>query len=330
MKFRIRLSFPLLFNCLLKSFGLYLMLAGMTVPLTAQSQKISKEERRVIYIDSLFDQAESNGLVTTGKLRFEYFFSDPAKEQLENLGRKLEKDSFEITFLDLTGDKRYSLGVKKNELQSRETMYDWEKKMRTVAYKFLVDDYDGFTISAIELNALAIPYEKFDSVISNLDDEVVYKAGQDLMKKKAYTKAILAFQECANRPYKADTSHFQIGNALVATKKYVEGIEHWEQARNINPKYTEAFIKLGTIFYDNSLFNRSLFNFKKAEELDPDNDQILYQIAETLYQLELYNQAYDYATRAAKINPKNIYTKNLIDMLNQPAFKKLRKQYPDQ
>ena len=242
------------------------------------------------------------------------------------MNEKLVNDSFETISLEPIEAKKWRLHVKRNEIHSRETLYDLEKRFGWLTYNFLVDDYNGFTITPADINAFIVPGEKFIPFIKSLWNDQLFNAATDLIRKKAYDRALVAFQESIDRHFKEDTSHFQLGNALVATNEYVLGIEHWEQARNINPQYLEAFMKLGVIFFENSHFNRALYNFKKADAIKPNNDDILYNISKCLLQLERYNESYEYAKRAVKLNPKNEFVKGVLKILKTPAIRKIRKK----
>ena len=329
MKFTSNLMLTLIFNhsriCLLIS----IFLVGITFPAFGQGREFSKQDLRTMAIDSIFDQTESRGLDTKSKLRYDLYFSDLTKEQLTDLLAKLEKDTFEMVFIRPEGDKNWLLRVKKNEVHSRESMIEWDKRIRKMTYSFLVDDYLGFSISPADINAFAVPKEKFVSFLRSLDNETLFNVASNLISGNANDRAILAFGECIERRYKVDTSNFQRGNAYVATNDLVQGIEHWEQARNFNPAYTEAFMKLGIIFFENSHFNRSLYNFQKAEVLKPEDDEILYYVSKCLLQLKRYHESYEYAIRARELNPKNEFVKGVIDILNQPHIRKLRKQPPE-
>ncbi len=304
---------------------LILFFSGLVTPSYVQCQKVSKQELRIVQIDSIFDNVESMGFDTKGMLRYEYYFTDPTRNQLESLSEKLEKDTFETTSLQPKEDKKWHLRLKKNEIHSRESMYELEKRFRWLIYSFIVDDYDGFTISPADINAFIVPGEKFVSFIKSLENEPLFTVATNLIRKNAYDRAMVAFQECIDRHFKEDTSNFQLGNALITTHEFVKGIEYWEQARNINPHYLEAFIKLGTIFFENSHFNRALYNFQKADALKPNDDDILYNIAKCLLQLKRYNESYLYAKRALKLNRKNAFAKGVLDILKQSAVRKLRK-----
>jgi len=201
--------------------------------------------------------------------------------------------------------------------------------MRWLVYKFLIDQYEGFTISTPETEVLSIPDEEFVSSVKSLESEPLFVAGKTLVRKKSYDRAMVTFQECIDRHYKEDTSNYYMGIALVATGEFVKGIEHWEAARDLNPRYLDAYIQLGNIFFENSHFNRALYNFQEADTLKPNDDFILYNISKTLLQLERYNASYDYAKRALKINRKNIYIKGVLDILRQPKIRKLRREFPE-
>jgi tetratricopeptide (TPR) repeat protein len=308
---------------------LLIFFTGLNTSLFSQTQKLSKQELRILQIDSVFEHAEANGIDTKQWLRYEYSFADPEKKQLDDLSEKLLRDSFEVISLDLKKDGLYHMQIIRNEILSKEKMYDKDKKFRALIFRFLVDDYGGFSISPYQKNPLEVPDNKYVAFIHTLENEPLYNAGNYLIRNNSYNKAILTFQECINRHFKEDTSNFQLGNALIATNDLVEGIEHWEQARNLNSQYLEPFLKLGTIFFENSHFNRALSNFQKADALKPDDDEILYNISKCLLQLERYNQAYQYAERASKINPKNKFVQGVLDILNQSEIKKLRKKFPE-
>jgi tetratricopeptide (TPR) repeat protein len=293
------------------------------------TQSREKDEARKIQIDSIFKAAEASGLNTSDVLQYDYFFTDDAEKQLEALSQRLVKDSFETIGIIRVSPKTWRLQVRKNEKHSRQSLFEFEEKLRRLAYNFIVQDYSGFSISHTRVNGLIVPDDEFISFIHSLDDSTLYSVALDMIQRKKYSRALIAFDESINRQYKEDTSHFQLGNALVATNEFVKGIEHWEKARNLNPQYLEAFLNLGNIFFENSHFNRALYNFKKADELRLNNDDILYHISKCLLQLERYNEAFRYAKRAVKLNPKNVFAKSLLKILKQPAIKKLRKKYPD-
>lgn len=299
--------------------------SGIAIHLLGQSDRLSKKELRKQWIDSVFSRAESDSLDTQGRLRYVYSFTDESDDQLVKLSKKVEKDSFETILLESKRGDEWRLVISKEEILSRVSMLSQDKRMRSLAYYFIVRHYDGFSISKSVIHPLKVPDEKFGHYLNSLDNETLFFTANYLFRKASYNRSALAFKESILRRFKEDTSHYQIGNALIATNELVHGIEHWEAARNLNPKYLEAYLKLGIIFYENAHFNRSLYNFMKADAIDPDNDVILYHLSETLFQLGRYDESYTYAQRSLNLNRKNVFAKGLLDILDQPAFKKLRK-----
>ncbi|MEP6794158.1 MAG: tetratricopeptide repeat protein [Saprospiraceae bacterium] len=294
----------------------------------SQSRHLSKKQIRTARIDSIFSKAESDSLDTKGILRYDYYFSNATPGQLRKMSKKFEMDSFETIILETKAGKEWRMVVMKNEIHSRQNMLKADKRMKSLAYQFIIDHYEGFMISKPLLNPLKVSEASFGSFIKSLDDEALFTSANYLISHGAYDRAMVAYEESINRHFKEDTAQFQMGNALIAKNKLVKGIERWEAARNLNPKYLDAYLKLGKIFYENSHYNRALYNFEKADTLNPDNDQILYQLAETLYKLGRYNASYQYADRAVRLNHKNVFAKSMLEILDQPDYKKLRKQFP--
>ncbi|MEP6647674.1 MAG: ribonuclease E inhibitor RraB [Saprospiraceae bacterium] len=325
-----RYSFPHYFILRLYYYLLTFILTAIGFPSFAQSEHLSKKELRNAHIDSIYDRAEANSINTKGQLRYEYYFSNPSDDQLAKLGKKLEKDSFEIIEFRQIAPKQWRMVVMKNQVLSRETMSSMDKRFRILAYKFIVEKYNGFTIGNVRTNPLKIDEVKFVSYIKSLDNETLFSNATYLLTKESYDRAMVAFQECIDRHFKEDTSQLQMGNALVATNDLVKGIERWEAARNMNKHYLEAYLKLGDIFFENSHFNRSLYNYQEADTLKPNDDVILYKLASDLIEIKNYNESYKYAKRAVNLNHKNSYAKGLIAILKQPEIRKLRKKYPDQ
>ncbi|MFZ1675716.1 MAG: ribonuclease E inhibitor RraB [Saprospiraceae bacterium] len=313
----------------LKSIILTMLVTGYAFYGHAQSRHLSKKEIRTARIDSIFSKAESDSLHTSGVLRYDYYFSNATAGQLKKMSEKFERDSFETIILETKDSKEWRMVIMKNEIHSRQSMLRTDKRMKSLAYQFIIDHYDGFMISKPLLNPLKVSDASFSSFIKSLDNDALFTSADYLISHAAYDRSMLAYQESIDRHFKEDTSQFQMGNALVAKNKLVKGIERWEAARNLNPLYLDAYLKLGKIFYENLHFNRSLYNFQKAVALEPDNDLILYQIGETLYQLGRYNESYTYVKRAVVLNRKNVFAKSLLDILDQPEIKKLRKQFPD-
>ncbi len=313
----------------LKSIILTVLFVGFAFHGQTQTGKLSKKEIRAARIDSIFSKAESDSLHTNGLLRYDYYFSNATPGQLKKMSKKFERDSFETIILEIKEAKEWRLILMKNEIHSRQSMLRTDKKMKSVAYQFIIDRYDGFMISKPLQNPLNVSEDSFGSFIKSLDNEALFTSANYLISHAAYDRAMLAYQESINRHFKEDTSQYQMGNALVAKNKLAKGIERWETARNLNPKYLDAYLKLGKIFFENSHFNRALYNFEKADAIDSDNDQILYQLSETLYKLGRYNASYQYAERAVRLNHKNVFAKSLLEILDQPEIKKLRKQFPE-
>ncbi|MBK9983981.1 MAG: tetratricopeptide repeat protein [Saprospiraceae bacterium] len=312
----------------LRSIILTMLIVGFVLHGHAQSGHQSNSEIRASRIDSIFSKAESDSLRTSGVLRYDYYFSNATPGQLKKMSEKFERDSFETIILQTNEGREWRMTIMKNEIHSRQSMLRTDKKMRSMAYQFIIDRYDGFMISKPLQNPLNVSEDSFGSFINSLDNEALFTSANYLISHAAYDRAMLAYQESINRHFKEDTSQYQMGNALVAKNKLVKGIERWETARNLNPKYLDAYLKLGKIFFENSHFNRALYNFEKADAIDSDNDQILYQLSETLYKLGRYNASYQYAERAVRLNHKNVFAKSMVDILDQPDLKKLRKQFP--
>jgi len=327
MKCTCFLSVLHLLFCLFKLSIIILLIAGTNVHTNAQSQKFSKKEQREIQVDSILSQAELQLGGINQRLRYDYYFIDRDKEQLQNLSGKLTSDSFEIISLVQLEKKKWQLQAMKHQVHTRESIHEMDKHMKNLAYRLLVDDYIGFTIALADIDALMIPDEEFVPFIKSLEDELLFKVANDLLKKNSYDKAMVPLKESIDRHFKEDTANLLMGNALVATNEYVKGIEYWEKARNLNPKYLEAYMKLGIILFENSHFNQSLYNFQEADTIKPNDDQILYHIGETLYMLERYNESYTYTKRAVNVNRKNVYAKSLLKMLREQQVRKLRRQF---
>lgn len=291
----------------------------------SQSSWPSGREERLSRIDSIFKSAEAKGLQTQGVLRYDYFFSDIKKHFLEDFGERLKEDSFEVEGIIPVG-KKWQLHIFRNEIHSRQSIDELEKKLRLIKFKYLIDEFDGFSISKADINPVIVPADEFTHFIKSLSDEDLYKASLRLSQLESHDRALVAWEEARLRNLYPDTVAFHFGSSLVGIHEYVKGIESWKEAVKINPSYLEVHLALGKIFYDNSHFKEALSSFLKADALKPDDDMITYHIAETLYQLKRYNESLVSAKRAVKLNRKNIYAKSLLKTLNKPAIKRLRRQ----
>ncbi len=292
-----------------------------------KSQNLLGKDVRIDRIDSVFTAAEKNNLQTTGVLRYEYSYKDLRKEFLYDFAKRMEQDSFEIISITPAG-KEWRLRIMRNEIHSRSTMAQLESKFRLIKFKFLIDDYEGFTILKADVNPFIVPEHEFMDFLNTLSDEELFFASDRLLRSKSYPKALVAFQKSIDRGINPDTSSYKMGSVLVATHDYVEGIGLWEKAVELNPSYLEVYKSLGVIYYENSHFKKALANFKKAEKLNPADDVTLHQIAETLYQLKHYNESYTYAKKAVKLNRDNKLAKSLVKMLKSPSIRKARKLNP--
>lgn len=295
----------------------------------SQAHRPSLKDSREARIDSTFQKAENSGLNTGGILRYEFFFRDVRKEFIEDFADRLRQDSFETIAIYPSG-KEWVLRVMRNDIHTRESIDQLEKKFRLLKFKFLIDKYDGFTIHKADPDPVSVPEYEFLNYLQQLSDNDLFWVANRLYYLKAYPKALVAFNESINRKIRLDTSTFMLGSVLVATHEYVKGIEYWEKAIEINPDYLEAHMALGNIFYENSHFKQALSNFRRADVIKPNDDMIQFHIAETLYQLQRYNEAFKHAKTATRLNRKNIYAKSLLKLLKKPAIKKLRRQNPDQ
>ncbi len=305
---------------------LFLFLFSL-VSITSAQSRLSKKEIQEIKIDSVFDQAEMQGLNTSQRLRYIYHFSARKRIPVLELSVDLKEDTIEVISMHQRG-KKWFVSAFKNEIHSRETMFDMETQMRWRAFKFKVDDYLGFRIAPADIDIASVPNDQFFPFILSLGDQDLFNVAIRLDKIKDHQKSMLAFQELIQRNFNPDTSYFKMGSALVATHEYVEGIEHWEKAIELNPGYLEAHMQLGIIFYDNSHWKKAYAHFKEADRIRPNDDVILYHLARSLTKLERYNEAYTTIRRAIKINPKNEYAKGVLKSLKSPAIRKLRKKFP--
>lgn len=321
-----KLALPHPLNILFKSFFLVIFITGSLVECHAQSKRLSKKEIRQIKIDSIFTTAESKGLDTRTMLRYEFYFTNKSKNQLEKLSHRLERDSFELIAIEEKKPESWQMSILKNDVLSRQRMDDIDKRLHSLAYEFVIDAYSGFSIHKFLDNPLKIPDQNYMAYLRGLDDPSLFAAANYLFRNESYNRSILAFEESIHRHFREDTAQFQIGNALIKTNELVHGIEHWEAARNLNKRYLEAYLKLGDIFFENSHFNRSLYNYQEADTIKSNDDVILYKIASNLLQLKRYKESYAYAVRAHKINRKNKYVKGLIQILSQPAIRRIRKK----
>lgn len=308
------------------SFPLWIFFICLSIYCTAQS-RLSKNEQRQATIDSIFDEADLRGFNTTDRLKYIYHFSARKRIPLLELSQDLGRDTIEVISMYKSGNKWW-LSAFKNEIHSRETMFDMQTEMRWRAFKFKVDDFLGFRIAPADIDITAVPIDQFFPFILSLGNQDLFNVGIRLDKIKDHPKAMLAFQELIKRNFNPDTSFFKMGTALVGTHEYVEGIEHWEKAVAINPDYLEAHMQLGILFYENSHWKKAHAHFKEADRIRPNNDEILYHLARSLTKLERYNEAYITIRRALKINPKNEYAKGVLKNLKTPAIKKLRKKFP--
>ena len=302
-----------------------ILISGLSLASFSQSPIHGKETTS--RIDSIFRQAEAANLNTSGMLRYTFSFTDVRKDFLEDFAMRLTLDSMEAIGIVSKG-KEWQLHVMQNAVHSRESIQRLEKKLRWIKFKFLIDDYDGFTIGPADIDALAVPAELFLPFVKELDNEDLFSVSERLLHQKSYTRALVALSEGLERKYKLDTTHYHYGTALIATDEYEKGIHQWEQAVNVNPNYLDVFLDLGSILYDNSHFRQALTNYKKADALQPNNDQILYLIAETLYQMKRYNEAHVYAKRSVKLNRDNVFAKGLVKMLKRPHVRKQMKENP--
>ena len=293
----------------------------------SKSQNVSGKDMRTDRIDSVFTAAEKNNLVTTGVLRYEYSFRNLRKDFLYDFGKRMEEDSFEVLSLEPAG-KEWRLRLMRNEVHSRSSMAELERKLRLIKFKYLINHYEGFKIFKADINPVIVPEHALAGFLDSLSDDELFFASDRLLRLKKYPRAILAFEKALARGIKPDTSSYKLGSALVANKDYVDGITFWEKAVELNPKYLDAYKSLGVIYYENSHFKKALVNFKEAERLNSGDDETLHQIAETLYQLKRYNESFTYAKRAVKLNRDNKHAKALIKMLKRPAIRKARKANP--
>lgn len=321
-----RVLFPHPFNR--SRIVLILVLLGTATLSFSQGKKPSANDINKAKIDSLFADAEKLGLNTKGKLRYDFSFADPDAHRIELFSARMQKDSFEVV-AQKTVDKMTYLRLSKNTHFTPEELLSVEQKIRWVKYNFFIDDYNGFSIHPADPDPIAVPEAEFLAYLKALSNEDLYWVGTKLWRLQSYDKALNALEMGVSRAYRPDTTRYRYGQVLVATNEFNDAINQWKRAVEYNPNYLEVFLDLGHIHFENGYFKEALDYYQKADALKPNDPAILLHIAESLYPLERYNQSLTYAKRSYKLDHKNAFTKSLIQLLNEPRIKYLRKKFPE-
>lgn len=303
-------------------------LTGLPVTLLAQNKKPSRSELNKIRIDSIFKAAEQNELNTKGVLRYEFYFSDHDEDRFPEFSERMKKDSFESDVLH-ESEKTWYLTLFKNATYSRESIFDVERKLRGLKYRYYIDHYAGFSIHAADPNPVAVPIGQYSTYLQSLSDEQLFWVGKRLLDLKLYDKALFALEVGVQRQYKQDTATYHYGLAFVATNEPNDGINQWKKAVKLNTEYLEVFLALGKIHFENGYFEKALEYYQRADTLHPNDSQILLHNGETLYALEQFNQSYSYAMRSYDLDSKNVFTRSLLKLLNEPRVKYLRRKFPE-
>jgi len=301
---------------------------GLPVMLFAQHKKPSRKELNKNRIDALFSTAKQQGLTTDSILRYEFLFSDRDLKRLEEFSTRMRKDSFEVYQLHQV-EKIWKLILYKNVTFSRKEMYAEERCLRGLKYRYYVDHYLGFSIHPADPDPVSVSDHDFSTYLKSLSDEQLYWVGKRLLDLKMYGRVRFAFEAGLQRKYKQDTTHYRYGLALVAVNEPNDGINQWKRAVKINPGYTEVLMALGKIHFENGYFEEALDYYQRADKLLPANSLILLHIGETLFALKQYNQSYSYAKRSHQLDRKNVFTKSLLELLNEPRVKYLKRKFPD-
>ena len=316
MRNRIPLPHPFVFNL----FFIAVLLTGQPFQLFGQKNKLSKKEIRTARIDSIFTTAEQNGLQTKGVLRYAFYFDDPVEKRLTDFAARMAVDSFEVESL-VEKEKKWHLSIYKNTRYTRETMYEQERRMRSLKYSYYLDHYNGFSMHPADHDPLTIPDKEFTTYLQALTDEDLFWVGRRLLDIKEYKKARTTLEYSVHRAYKPDTTAYHYGLALLNTGDPDDGIVQWKKSIKLNPKYLEVFMALGKVHYENAYFEKALEYYQKTDALSPNQSDILLKIAETYYAMKMYDESHAYAMRAHQLDRKNVYAKSLLKMLKHKTSK---------
>jgi len=266
-------------------------------------------------IDDIFERMELQGIDTSEKLLYSYFFLNNTSKELKRIATALEKDEYRTVRIDNVEDK-FLLQVEKIESHSRESLCKREKQLNEKAKLFDIDNFDGWDVGNIDPSKPLTNNEKFLLFIKELDNNKLFEIGSRLYELTIFDKALFVFDECIQKGINLDVSYFKLGICLIENENVEQGIGCLEKALKINPKYFKAAFNLGAMHYDTNNYQESIKNYKIAAKIDPSIEQTYYGIAASEYMLKNYSEALKYCKKTLSINPQNeaaIQLKELID-----------------
>lgn len=273
--------------------------------------------REQVFIDTIFDKLEVQGVDTRKNLLYGYFFYDKDKLKLEQLKKELVAQLYNIVKLErINGNIEFTLHVEKVESHTRQSLLEREEGLRLLATKYQVASYDGFDVGNANPAMPIVTNESFSKFIATKKGNELFVIGIKLYDLEINDKAEIVLKQCLQQNIKPDTAAYKLGNLLTRSNRVEEGVSYLLQATKHNPGYSSAFFNLGAVCYDNSQYQNSIKYYQKAEPLRPGDDRIPYGIAAAQYALQQYDKSLENCKKALALNKNNENAKALLQMLS--------------
>lgn len=277
----------------------------------AQNTDLKFEDK----IDEIFTKMELQGVNTNSEMLYGYFFYGNSKEQLTKLRKELLKDNYEMVRLDKSKeDESYLLHMQKTQIQSRETLKNTENQFRALANKYKIE-YDGWDVGNKNPEKPITNRDKFIKHLTNLSESKLFTNALKLYNLSDYSNALIAFDICAQRKIKVDTSLFCLSNCLVEVGHIETGLATFKKVLEINPKYEKALFNIAAISYDLNKMDDAITYYKKVIEINPKRDAAYYGIAAIEYTKGNHKKSKEYCQKALEINPNNNLAQELLKWL---------------
>lgn len=286
---------------------------------------VSKEKLvKLGYPKMYFDPTDAEFDPKTNK--YNYFYNVEKTLRKNNLlwirkiipMHKLEKMTYDNSFLDAYADKQHTLALRLNSMTAEEQYrYELRKKTKRILFGFIF--------------ALSITiYFLFSKVPNNN-----YQGAIKLFEQKKWELSMKEFKDIGN--YKDSTTYYIYARAKLKEdeKKFDEAIKDFESIKNksqniginIEDEINEAIYLKGVHLYTNNNYEEAVKTFRKIKKYKESKEYInksQYAIAENHYDKGEYKEALDIFYSLGRFSDSENRAKEIAEELYESASKKYK------
>lgn len=295
-------------------------------PKISKFQKpVSKEKLvKLGYPKMYFDPTDAELDPKTNK--YNYFYNIEKTLRKNNLlwikkiipMHKLEKMTYDNSFLDAYADKQHTLALRLNSMTAEEQYrYELRKKTKKILFGFIF--------------ALSITiYFLFSKVPNNN-----YQGAIKLFEQKKWELSMKEFKDIGN--YKDSATYYVYARAKLKEdeKKFDEAIKDFESIKNksqdiginIEDEINEAIYLKGVNLYTNNDYEEAIKTFRKIKKYKESKEYInksQYAVAENHYDKGEYKEALDIFYSLGRFSDSENRAKEIAEELYESASKKYK------